>query len=164
MNHLSSTLTTLDDLFAWLRACDRPLSLNELYDGVRRVELSAEEWRPRLSFSADNFCFQTLFESPAFEVNLIGWHPGQFSSVHDHRGTACCVLVLEGTFTNRDYRHNSDGKLKEVSQFQLSPGEVLRREDDQIHCCGNATDSGHDLATLHFYSPPLPPLSERRYD
>ncbi|MCG6158023.1 cysteine dioxygenase [Rubinisphaera margarita] len=162
--HRPCEILTLNDLTHRLRSCDRPLSIDELREFVRGIILPPQEWKALLRFDPEEFCYQTLFESAWFELNLIGWKPGQFSSIHDHRGTACCVLVLDGTLTNRDFQRDATGNLTELSSFELQPGDLLCRENQQIHSCGNEASSLSDLATLHLYSPPLAPLTQRRHD
>ncbi len=157
------SVTTISALRQTLQQVASPLNANQLAHLVDRVALTAEQWRPWIRFDPAEFCFRPLFRSRWMEANLIGWKPGQWSSIHDHRGTCCAVLVLRGTLTNRDFSFDSSGKLLPLKQTQLAAGERLSRRDRAIHCCGNDANNAGDLATLHFYSPPLPPLSERRY-
>lgn len=157
------TVATIDELRAALQSFERPLTAPELLDFTSRLRLPRKQWREYIAFDPHRFWFQSLYESSHFEVNLIGWRSGQQSSVHDHRGTACCVLVLDGLLTNRDYRVVSGNKLYELGKFNLNPGEVLTRTGGEIHRCGNEQPYGVDLVTLHLYSPPLRPLAERQY-
>lgn len=141
----------------------RPLSARELLEFTSRLQLPPQQWRKYVAFHPRRFCSQTIYRSRYFEINIIGWRSGQHSSVHDHRGAACCVLVLEGVLRNRDYCIVQGHELKEVSRVELGPGEILLRSGREIHRCGNEQTYGVGLATLHVYSPPLWPLSERQY-
>lgn len=156
-------IDTIAELRALLAATHRPLTIDELTHVASRLRLDPQDWRQHLAFSEEHFCFQTIYESPHFEINVIGWRTGQFSSAHDHRGTACCVLVLAGVLTNIDYRLNGPYSLQETGRFHLQPGELLPRTDLDIHRCGNEQADGSDLVTLHLYSPPLRPLTEREH-
>lgn len=156
-------VATIDELRAVLQTSDRPWTAPELVTFTSRLRIPRKQWRGCVAFNAHRFCYQTLYASPQFEVNLIGWRSGQHSSVHDHRGTACCVLVLDGILTNRDYSMGSGSTLNETGRFDLKPGEILSRTGWEIHRCGNEQTHGVDLVTLHLYSPPLRPLSERQY-
>jgi cysteine dioxygenase len=154
---------TIPALLQTLGQVDSPLDAKQLADVVDRVALTTDQWRAWIQFDPTEFCFRPLFRSRWLEVNLIGWKRGQWSSVHDHRGTRCIVLVLQGTLTNRDFGFDASGKLLPRKQMQVTVGERLSRSDQAIHCCGNDLKNEGDLATLHFYSPPLPPLPERCY-
>jgi len=130
---------------------------------IQNIALPREQWIPLVRYDTQQFHFHTLVYSQWLEVNLIGWKPGQWSSVHDHRGTECAVLVLQGTLSNQDYEVRSDERLVETSRCRLCIGEHLMRPDRQIHSCGNDADAPNDLVTLHVYSPALLPLSQRRH-
>jgi cysteine dioxygenase len=159
----SDTIITIEDLRSVLGTIERPLTIEHLPELVSRLNLSGDQWREYLTFDPHQFSIRTIYESPCFEVNIIGWLSGQFSSIHDHRGTACCVMVLDGVLTNIDYRLDAVNELEETSRGDLWPGEMLCRSDRAIHRCGNGQPRGIDLATLHLYSPPLRPLAERQY-
>lgn len=159
----NDAIRTLEELHAVLQGFRRSMTAPELFRLASRVRLSFKEWNEHLAFHPDDFCVSSLFQSRDFEINLIGWRSGQHSAVHDHRGTACAVIVLDGILTNRDYRVNSSGRPRETARLQLEPGQHLTRNDLQIHRCGNEQASGENLATLHLYSPPLRPLCERRH-
>lgn len=154
---------TMGQLRTALQTRSQTLSAMELQELAGRIRLPRAEWQQYVEYDDRQFKIRTVFESSLFEVNLIGWKGGQTSSIHDHRGSACCVLVLDGIFTNRDYRLTDHGRVRQVAQSSLRAGESLARHDGQIHRCGNEQSNGENLATLHLYSPPLKPLSERRY-
>ncbi|MFG0334675.1 MAG: cysteine dioxygenase [Maioricimonas sp. JB049] len=155
---------SVPDLQRVLDEFQRSLDELELRQLAGRIRLGREQWEPYVGFLSERFCYRTIYSSFWFEVNVIGWRSGQQSSVHDHRGTACCVLVLDGVLTNTDYAPGPDGRLCETEHVCLHPGELLCRSDRAIHRCGHGGTSGDDLATLHFYSPPLLPLEQRRHD
>ena len=159
----ANTITTIDELRSVLETVRRPLTLFELRVLASRLRFSADQWQRYLTFDPRRFSFRAIYSSPHFEINLIGWRSGQFSSLHDHRGTACCVLVLDGVLTNVDYGILSSKVLKETSQVTLRPGQILSRSGCEIHRCGNDQPYPVELATLHLYSPPLRPLSRRQY-
>lgn len=157
------TVTTIDELCSALETFQRPLTAPELLEFTSRLQLPPDHWQEHLRFNPYRYCFQTIYDSPHFEINLIGWRSGQYSFVHDHRSTACCVLILDGTLTNRDYCTVAGSTVSETARLELGPGEILSRSGWEIHRCGNEQPCGVDLATLHLYSPPLRPLSERQF-
>ncbi|EDL59363.1 cysteine dioxygenase [Gimesia maris] len=160
----TDTIATVDELRSVLKTFSEPLKPWALLELVSQIQLTPSEWHKYLSFDPHRFCFRTIYGSANFEINIIGWRRGQFSSVHDHRGTSCCVRVLEGVLTNVDYHVGVSQELKQIRRVDLQAGEILSRNEWEIHRCGHEQSFRGDLATLHVYSPPLRPLSERQYD
>ncbi len=158
-NH-NDPITEIEHLRQSLSKYDRALPPHQLRKFASQLTLSPSQWQSHVTFHGQHFCYKTLFQSAYFEVNLIGWRPGQSSSIHHHIGSACCVLVLDGLLTNRDYRVACESHLIETAKTDLTCGEVLTRFGTQIHSCGNE-QKNVDLTTLHLYSPPLRPLAER---
>ncbi len=161
-NNHNCPITKIEHLRLSLSNYDRALPLQELRKFASQLTLSPSEWQCHVTYHELHFCYKTLFQSAYFEVNLIGWRPGQISSIHHHIGSACCVLVLDGLLTNRDYRVASEIHLIETAKTDLTCGEVLTRFGTQVHSCGNE-QKNVDLTTLHLYSPPLRPLAERKF-
>jgi cysteine dioxygenase len=82
------------------------------------------------------------------------WLSGQFTAIHDHRGSVCGVRVLTGTVTEIRYNHGPNSYLYPVGSSALHAGELSVAIDDDIHQVGNMEkDSG--LVTLHLYTPPM---------
>ena len=159
-------LTALDEtpcplvcLIRQLERCGRPLSPRELVRSVTRIELTRWDLQRFVRF-ADNACQdQPIHACDHFEIRCLCWESGQRSSIHDHRGSRCCVRVVDGVLTNRDFECRSDGRLHVVRRCELPAGGLLARQDDEIHQAANEQPPGHNLVTLHVYSPPL--TSER---
>jgi cysteine dioxygenase len=164
VTHQDSTFAakTIDRLCVALGPLRQPLTAKQLLALTSQLRASCLNWGTHLTFSPHRFSVVTVFKSPWLEINLIGWQSGQFSSVHNHRGSRCCVLVLDGILTNIDYRIDPIQGLKEIARLDMRSGNILCRNDCEVHCCGNQRPQGCDLATLHLYSPPLRPLTERQ--
>jgi cysteine dioxygenase len=133
----TGTIFTIDALHSVLARIERPPTVHELPELASRLQLLASQWREYLTFDPHQFSYRTIYDSPQFEINIIGWRRGQFSSIHDHRGIACCVLVLDGVLTNIDYQLDAANELIETLRFDLRPGEMLFRNDWEIHRCDN---------------------------
>ncbi|WP_146394011.1 cysteine dioxygenase [Allorhodopirellula solitaria] len=155
-------IATIDELCTVLATTNHALKIEELRGLASRLRLPALQWRKYLTFGLRQFSYRTIYESSCFEVNIIGWRSGQFSSIHDHQGSACCVLVLDGVFTNIDYVFDTPDALRGTRKADLGVGEIQCRSDGEIHRCGNAQSGETKLATLHLYSPPLQPLAVRQ--
>lgn len=155
-------ISSLPELLVELDRVEQPLSPPSLLSLVRSTTLKPEAWPRSISSHSDQVSIHELYRSAFVEVNFLCWLPGHRSTIHDHRGCACCVKVIDGFLTNFDYCQYDDGTLSELRPIELSPGDVLQRHDRQVHRCENRHPDTV-LLTLHFYSPPLAPMAERKY-
>ncbi|QDV44547.1 Cysteine dioxygenase [Stieleria neptunia] len=130
---------------------------------TQRLRLSREDLGDYIAFQPRQFSCQLRYRAPHFEVNRFCWLGGQRSSIHGHRGSVCCVRVVEGTLTDTDFVRKPNGRSDEISRRRLVPGQFVTRAGSKIHRCGNEDSPGYELVSLHLYSPPLAPLSERVY-
>lgn len=142
-----------------LQRCQRTLSLDELTTLVTAHSLRRDDLQGFLTTGASDYAHREVFRSPYLELGCIGWRPGQYTPVHDHHESVCCVLVLDGALTNTDYRPLAGRKVARHATRRLLGGEILACAQGSIHCMGN--DSAADLFTMHLYSPPLLPLHAR---
>ena len=83
----------------------------------------------------------------------ITWRTGQSTPIHDHTGSDCAFLIVEGTSTETIYELNDEGLAFSTEGRSYAPGEVCAAEEPDIHRISNDTDS--NLINLHVYTPPL---------
>ena len=88
-----------------------------------------------------------------FEIVAIIWRPGQDTPIHDHIGSDCAFLILEGESTETTYELNEKGQAFPVSKRVYRPGEVCAADEPDIHSVSN--DGDGELINLHIYTPPL---------
>lgn len=84
---------------------------------------------------------------------LMCWKPGQCSPIHDHAGSSCGFLILEGTAKEVVYEVTQNNFAKPTHSTHYPQGSICLAHDNDIHHVGN--ESNEDLVTLHIYSPPL---------
>lgn len=147
----------IKDLNRWQRV----LSCRELKSIVAKNPLCRTDLAEFVQFQDEDYCHQAIAVEPCFEIGCIGWRPGQASPIHDHRGSACCVQVVEGQLTNTDYMEHAGGGLSAFRTVQLTPENPLLRRDRQLHRVSNDDSLGRDAISLHIYSPPLLPIEQR---
>jgi len=128
--------------------------LGELVDLMRSVDLCVEDVADRIKFSDE--CYQrNLWRcGPGYAAIILCWKAGQASPIHDHKGSACGVRVLEGRITETVYSKNADGSLKPGRTRIYEPGSVCGSYDTDIHIIANR-EADRDLVTLHVYTPPM---------
>lgn len=117
---------------------------------VRRSDL--EEW---CQFGTRGYRRNTIRRSCWFELLALCWRSGDCTPIHDHAGSSCAFRVVEGRGSEVRFRMTASGLVCPVGVTEMSPGYVCAAEDADIHQVANMQPPGHDLVTLHIYSPPI---------
>lgn len=160
-NTTNTTSLAVTQLVSELSDWQRPLTLDEVQDVIRRHPLSRKELDEFVRFDDSGYCHLPIATGSFFEIGCIGWRPGQFSPIHDHRGSVCLVQTIEGVLTNTDYYEDSSGHLKAITSEHYSQGEWFLRSDKAPHRLGNDALQDQNAVSLHIYSPPLVPMKDR---
>lgn len=150
----------LERLLRELSSQRRILRSDELAASVARYKLSASDVATFLALAPDHYAHREVYRSEYLEVGCIGWRSGQHSPIHDHDGSACCVLVLRGVLSNLEYEQGMSGAVVPRGVRQLRAGELLTYGGSEIHRMANEQPA-LDLFTFHVYSPPLAPIDQR---
>ena len=146
---------TLETLFAELDRSRDPVPVEMLCDRLKRLDLRASTLREHIRFDTDCYRRNLVHLGPGYVALVLCWRPGQASPVHDHRGSACALRVIEGVASERRYERNHDGRIVEKSCNRYVTGQVCGTYDADIHTMFNAEPAGCDLVTLHVYTPPM---------
>jgi uncharacterized NAD(P)/FAD-binding protein YdhS/predicted metal-dependent enzyme (double-stranded beta helix superfamily) len=93
--------------------------------------------------------------TPAFEVLVMTWLPGQCSPPHDHGGSICAMRVIRGTALERTYQVAEDGLADACMEERIPAGRTVAGDDAGVHSVHNLVADGPPLVTLHVYAPPL---------
>lgn len=139
-----------------VRALDMELPvLRALFDRLSIPESLLQE---HTHFSRDSYCRSLLCRTPRFDMLILGWQPGQCSTIHDHFSSLNVTRVIRGRLTQRLYRkleQNEKGQvLVEMTEEEhLDSGLATQLDAGGIHQMGNESDE--PLVTLHVYSEPL---------
>ena len=136
-----------------------PLPLSELVRLLGSSTVSLLELEPFIRFDPDRYADNPIRRTAAFELSCMCWEPGQSSPAHDHRGSACCVRVMQGVLTNISYGQSPAPHAGRPAE--LCVGGLLAMQDTQTHRLANRRPPGDRLITLHAYSPPLIPADDR---
>lgn len=128
--------------------------LTELSRIVRKSNLKIQHVEDYVKFMTNNYHREPVIRTDEFDVLVLSWLPGQVSPIHNHRGSACCVKVLQGTAIETVYMPDSNGRFTTRSWVRVE-GAVLAGEDADVHVVANRSDAGIGLVTLHVYRPAL---------
>jgi cysteine dioxygenase len=138
--------------------------------------LRFHDWQKYNFGSTLHYTRNLVEDSDDFEMIVLNWQPGQASRIHDHNGSHCFMVVLQGEiFEQRFLQKADDGllisetqaptaapgpcpQLQEISKAQLrKPGDFSYIHDKiALHIIGNESNS--PAVTLHVYSPPITKL------
>ena len=143
----------INDLILWLESFEERPGLDALGEKLQSLEVDVDSLRESIQSAPDDYCRNILFRNENFELVVIIWRPGQDTPIHDHVGSDCAFLILDGESTETIYDLNSEGLAFPISSRIYSPGEVCAADEPDIHRVSNDADS--ELINMHVYTPPL---------
>jgi|TARA_B110000914_G_C15274036_1_gene358908 cysteine dioxygenase len=150
---LFSDCTGITGLVDWLDSIDRRPGLLELDSKLSNLELNIDALRKCIGYSDDGYQRNIIKKTGFYELVAICWKPGQDTPIHDHLGSDCAFLIVEGTSTETIYEITDEGLAYPVKSRYYKPGEVCAANEPDIHRISNDGHSG--LVELHLYTPPL---------
>jgi cysteine dioxygenase len=156
--HPRSQPSALDQLFGVFADFDRfaeQVPLHYLQDRLQALPLKRSDVAGYVAFDAAYYQRHRLYEGKAFHALLLCWCSGQRSPIHNHTGSTCFIKVIEGAATEIQFSRSDCGLLFPRAMKLLHMGEASVCQDHEMHQVGNLQSAGHDLITLHVYSPPL---------
>jgi len=127
--------------------------LTDIVSGLARAE---ELWRPHVAHDAAERVRRRLLATPAYEVWLLGWTPGQSVGLHDHGDANGAFVVVDGELTETAVVDG--GSRRDV----LSAGAFGRVPFGSVHDVAN--HSRRNATSIHAYSRPLSAMGFYRSD
>jgi uncharacterized NAD(P)/FAD-binding protein YdhS len=131
-----------------------PIPRDELLTAVQALDLDDDDLAAALGFDESGYRRTILHSSPHYQVLLLCWRSDQRSPIHDHRGSNCVVRVIKGRATETRFEPSPCGRLLPVWTQSHKAGDIAASCGSEIHQMGNFAGPGHNLVTLHVYSPP----------
>ena len=152
-SNLLSECPGLSGMADWLDGLERRPGLAELDDRLSNLEVNLNALRNCVGYSGDGYQRNVIKKNEHYELVAICWTPGQETPIHDHVGSDCAFLIVDGVSTETIYETNEEGLAYPINVRHYQPGEVCAAEEPDIHRVSNDTDS--ELVNLHIYTPPL---------
>jgi quercetin dioxygenase-like cupin family protein len=118
--------------------------LGDIDTGLARAE---SLWRPHVAHDPHERVRRRLLATPAYEVWLLGWTPGQSVGLHDHGDANGAFVVVDGELTETTV------DTGELHVERLAAGELGQVTAGSIHDVGNR--SPRNATSIHVYSHPL---------
>src|SRR6185436_5550525 len=75
------------------------IPLDALRDWLLRTDVTLDDVRPFMSFSADHYVRNLMYAGANYQALVLCWQSGQRSPIHDHTGSSCGVKVIQGVAT-----------------------------------------------------------------
>ena len=144
----------IGDLIWWLDSIDRRPGLSEFGTRLESMPLNLEALKRHITYTEDDGYKRNIIKKTEhYEMVAITWRAGQTTPIHDHKGSDCAFLIVEGTSTETIYKTDENGRAVPSAVRDYAPGEVCAADEPDIHRISNDTDG--DLINLHVYTPPL---------
>ena len=152
-NELLSECSGLSGLVEWLDSIGRRPGLDELDMHLRSTEVNLAALKGCIGYADDGYQRNVVKNSEFYELVAICWTPGQETPIHDHVGSDCAFLIVDGVATETIYETNEEGLAYPINARHYQSLEVCAAEEPDIHRVSNDTDS--ERVNLHIFTPPL---------
>ena len=153
-NSLLDCCQNLANMVDWLDSIDRRPGLSELGTRLESMQINLEALKDHIGYTEERSYQRNIIKKTEhYEMVAITWRAGQDTPIHDHKGSDCAFLIVEGTSTETIYELNEDNRAVPSHVRHYAPGEVCAADEPDIHRISNDTDG--DLINLHVYTPPL---------
>ena len=153
-NELIACCKGVADMIEWLDSLDSRPGLTELGNHLESMPVNLEALKEHIGYTEDNGYQRNIIKKTEhYEMVAITWRAGQDTPIHDHVGSDCAFLIVEGTSTETIYELNDEQLAVATNVRHYAPGEVCAANEPDIHRISN--DTGENLINLHVYTPPL---------
>ncbi len=151
----SSLPPKLRPLVDYLDTLTGRASLERLQELLAASNATLDDVRDFVRFDTPHYQRNLVAVGPWYEILVICWRSGQRSPIHNHAQSTCGLKVLGGVCTETRFAHTACGQVVALSSQDCAAGHICATEDEDTHQVSNLQAAGHDLVTLHIYSPPL---------
>jgi cysteine dioxygenase len=145
----------LQPLVDYLNTLTSRATIERLQALLAASDATIDDVREFVRFEPGHYQRNLVCQGPWYEMLVICWRSGQRSPIHNHAQSTCGLKVLQGVCTETYFAHSPCGQVVALSSHECGAGHVCASEDDDTHQVSNLQTAGHDLVTIHIYSPPL---------
>ena len=154
-DQVSNNQLYLPQILKFFESLNAPASADELNEILCRAHIAEQDVKEWIKFDSEIYSRNRIALFPQIEILLMCWKSGQTTPIHDHKGSACGLKVINGTASEISYQTSKSGALVPTGYERFFEKEVATCADEDIHQFGNLEGPDSDLITLHCYSPPL---------
>ena len=145
----------LQTLLEYLDSLHERADLDTLRRLLVELEIVSDDLSAACIFKECGYQRNMIKQSPWYEAVCLCWSSGQRTPIHDHAGSSCAFLVVNGIATETRFDQTPSGLVIPTWTKYHEPGYVCASDEADIHQVANTQPEGHDLVTLHIYSPQL---------
>lgn len=130
------------------------MSPKRIAELVAEADIQTEDLMPYADFDhpiEDCYGRKMVYDGGAFEVMVMSWQPGDFSSIHNHGYTQWGMVQVFGHAQHFIYSFKQS-ELQFAKREILAPKQIIKVNNALIHQMGNGTDTPY--LTLHIYGCP----------
>jgi len=154
---LFSECEGMRDIVAWLDEQNSRPGLTELDAHLSSLNVNLEGLKKHIHYAERGYQRNIIKKTEHYEIVAITWRTGQGTDIHDHIGSDCAFLIVEGTATETIYELSDNNLAKPIGVRCYGLGDVCTANEPDIHRISNETDK--NLINIHIYMPPLSEFS-----
>ena len=148
-------LRPLLDHLDHLEASGESADLGTLARLLEQLGLGRTDLQDACLFADERYQRNMIRRTSGYELVCLCWRSGQRTPIHDHFGSACAFVVVEGIATETRFERTPSGLICPAWTRHHEPGYVCASAEADIHQVANSGPPGTELITLHCYTPPL---------
>ena len=108
-NSLLDCCENLNEMIHWLDSIDSRPGLEELNPRLSSMEINLEGLKEHIGYAEDNGYQRNIIKKTEhYEIVAITMAQVKDTPIHDHKGSDCAFLIVEGTSTETVYELNED--------------------------------------------------------
>lgn len=154
---------TIDALIEGLRAIPAASFTRErVLREFGRTAVDPASVRPYMFFCPTHYTRNLVYRDELFEVLALGWEPGQFSMIHNHRDQECWMGVPVGKLEIRNFRLlefdpiQMTCRLEPSDRYEIVPLQPAAVDPEEpIHSVHNLAEYAARAVSIHVYSKPF---------
>ncbi len=119
---------------------------------VLEAGVRAEDLVPWADFDhspADSYGRKLVYQGDNFEIMVMSWRPGDFSTIHDHGYTQWGAVQVFGPAEHATFRQE-EGQLITLARWRMKEGDAIGVSHQLVHQMGNPTENTFFMS-LHVY-------------
>ncbi len=149
------SLPRLRPLLEYLDGLGHAADLRTLERLLSELDLTRDDLAPVRRFDRASYQRNLVRKTEWYELVCLCWLSGQRTPIHNHAGSSCAFLVVDGVATETRFERTASGLILPAWTKHHEPGYICASHEADIHQVANTQPEGEDLITLHIYSPKL---------
>lgn len=130
---------------------NRNLKPAEMRTILLEADVQPEELAPWADYEhppEDSYGRKLVHKAGNYEIMVMSWLPGDFSTIHDHGFTQWGAVQVFGPAEHATFRLDND-RLSTLARWQMQAGDAVGVHHDLIHQMGNPGEA--PFLSLHIY-------------